>query len=282
MNPTALVQEIVAKVHHLPPLAPTLLAALRLLDNPDSDAREVAEAILADQVMTAQLLRFANSARYGAGTRITTVSDAVARLGFRATRSLLMAAMLQPMLSSDLPGYEVRDGGLWRHASAVAMCSQALAQRLNYRPAEEAFVAGLIHDIGKVVLGHAMGERFRLVLGRVMAGEVDFLQAERQEFGLGHDDVGALIARKWGLPSSLQETISLHHRWKPDAEHAALVAIVHVADTVCLMLGVGLGRDGLFYRVDERALASLGLQEEDIEQLMLTVASLPPDMNPRP
>lgn len=272
---TTTVCEIVERVQGLPALSPAVLATLRVLDNPESTARDVARALLADQVMTGQLLRLANSAYYGTARRVTTVSDATTLLGFQAIRSLLMTVAMRPVLSKDVPGYGLHQGEMWQHSIAVAACSQEIALRSGYRPPEEAFVAGLMHDIGKVALGYAMADRFRQVSERAAAGAADFLQAEREEFGVAHDDVGAMVARVWGLPSVLGEVISHHHRWDPEKEHARLTAIVHVADVVCLLMGIGLGTDGLNYRFEGQALAALGMSAHDVEDLMADMASRP-------
>lgn len=272
---TTTVREIVARVQSLPALSPAVLATLSVLDNPESTARDVARAILADPVMTGQILRLANSACYGRARRVTTVSDATTLLGFQAIRSLLMTVAMRPVLSKDVPGYGLQQGEMWQHSIAVAACSQEVALRSGYRPAEEAFVAGLIHDIGKVALGYAMADRFQRVLERAATGEVDFLRAEREEFGVAHDDVGAMVARLWGLPDALGEVVSYHHRWGPDKEHARLTAVVHVADVVCLVMGIGLGADGLNYQSDGRAMAFLGMSSEDVECLMKHMASRP-------
>ncbi len=275
MNPV-LLDEIMAHVQTMPALSPAAMMALRVIDDPKSAARDVSRVVLTDQVMTAQILRLANSSYYGSPRRFTTVSDAITFLGFREMRSVVMVVALQPVMSNKTGAYELHRGDLWQHSLATASCAHHVARASRYLPPEEAFIAGLVHDIGKVALGHALGERFRDVLVRVRSDGLDFLQAELDEFGMGHDEVGAVIAEKWGLPPHLREAIAHHHRWDAKGEHLHLAAIVHLSDYIAGTLGLGVAGDTTIGQTDPEAIAALGMSEQEIQAVMSDLASRSP------
>ena len=149
---------------------------------------------------------------------------------------------------------------------AAGFAAQALAKRSGYRAAEEAFVAGLLHDLGKVVLNLYLTKLFATVAGRAETQHVAFMDAERSVLGFDHAQAGAQVLEKWNLPPVLVSAVRWHHA--PLSETPAptpLTALVHVADVVCLLLGVGMGGDGLQYPLQEGVLNFLRLTEDDVE-----------------
>ena len=260
-------EALVRQVRDLPALPAAVVRVMQLTDDPKAGMADVARALASDQALAARVLKLANSAFYGASRRIATVSEAVVTLGMRTTRNLVMATSCQEMLERDVAGYALPRGALWRHSLACASAAQALAERARYRATEEAFVAGLLHDIGKVVLSTYRKEEFARVLLRALAGDRTFAEAEREVLGFDHAEAGARLLERWNLPSSLVLAVRYHHAPLESPSVSLLPCLVHVADAVCLTLGIGLGLDGLAYTLHPEALAALDLTPEDFEQV---------------
>ena len=258
--------DLVRQVRDLPALPASVIRVIQLTDDPKAGLSDVARALASDQGLAARVLRLANSAFYGSARRIGTVSEAVVILGMRTTRNLTMATSCQEMLEREVQGYFLPRGALWRHSLACAAAAQNLATRAHFRGVEEAFVAGLLHDIGKVIMSAYLKEEFVQVLRRVAQGAVTFSDAEREALGFDHAEAGARLLERWNLPSSLVSAVRYHHA-PQEAANSPLAAVVHIADTICLTLGIGLGIDGLAYALDPSALAMLNLTEEDFEQV---------------
>jgi len=260
-------EALVRRVRDLPALPAAVVRVMHLADDPKAGTADVARALASDQALAARVLKLANSAFYGSTRRISTVSESVISLGMRTTRNLVMATSCQEMLEQDIAGYALPRGALWRHSLACASAAQALAQRACYRATEEAFVAGLLHDIGKVILSTYLQDQFVHVLRRALEGGLTFAEAEREVLGFDHAEAGARLLERWNLPSSLVLAVRWHHAPFDSPSPSLLPCLVHVADAVCLTLGIGLGLDGLAYTLHPEALAALDLTAEDFEQV---------------
>jgi len=255
----------------LEPLPAHVLEAMRLLDDLTSSAEAVAEAIGRDPVLAARVLRLANSALYMRARRVATLREAVVLVGFGAVRSILVTAVAYDAFARGAPGYGLDRVKMWQHALAVASVARHLA-RARDLGGEGAFVAGLLHDIGKMALSHSLQEQYQAVLKAVQEG-LDFVEAERRVLGWDHAQVGAEAARRWNLPEALVQAIEYHHR--PDElPGPSLADAVHVADVLSVMLGFGVGADQLMHRCSQMALERLGLSEEEIPLLLVVLADL--------
>ena len=260
-------EALVRQVRDLPALPAAVVRVMQLTDDPKAGMADVARELGSDQSLAVRVLRLANSAFYGSSRRISSVSEAVITLGMRTTRNLVMATSCQEMLEQGVTGYALPRGALWRHSLACASAAQALAQRARYRATEEAFVAGLLHDIGKVVLDTYLKEQFAHVFIRAVGGKLTFAEAEQEVLGFDHAEAGARLLERWNLPASLVTAVRWHHAPLEDPSSSLLPCLVHVADAICLTLGIGLGLDGLAYTLHPEALAALDLTAADFEQV---------------
>lgn len=271
--------QIVCRVDDLPALPHIVVQVLKLTEDPNSTVKELNDVICQDQVLTAKVLRLANSAYYGYPRRIGTIVEAIVMLGFNAIRNLVLAASVQNILKQDVPGYRLEAGDLWRHSIACAMAALTLSKRVRYHKPDEAFIAGLLHDIGKVVLNVYVNEAYEEIVKRVHQFQISFLQAEEDVLGFTHAAVGARVVDKWNLPNSYVEAIAFHHEPQLAQENPRLVAIIHLADVLCMTMGIGLGGDGMYYSVVPQAFAALGLKPEDLESIMGELGDLFLDTN---
>ena len=265
MRGTERLDALVRQVRDLPALPATVVRVMQLSGDPKTGITDVAKVLVSDQALAARVLKLANSAFYGASRRIATVSDAVVILGMRTTRNLVMASGCQEFLEAEVAGYSLPRGALLRHSLACAAAAQALAKRTKYRGVEEAFVAGLLHDLGKVVMNLYLRDQFIQVLIQAASGEITYAEAERAVFSFDHAEAGAYLLERWNLPAALVSAVRYHHAPLDAPTDSPLPCLVHVADAICMTLGIGLGLDGLAYTLQPEALARLGLTVEDFE-----------------
>ncbi|MCA9519169.1 MAG: HDOD domain-containing protein, partial [Myxococcales bacterium] len=254
------------------PIPPSVLCHLiGLMDSPNRDGRSISQAVCADPGLAAEALRVANSAAMGRREKATTITAAVVSLGEQQLRELI-ARRLRLVLGRDaIPGYDMFDEGLWRHAIRVAAACRHLAPRLGVAPAL-AYTTGLLADVGKLLLGEHVDARWHELVDLLAEnGELTFDEAERQLFGVDHASLGADQAVRWQLPDDVCAGIRFHHAPSAAGEHVDLATIVHLADSLELSTGVGQGSDGLRYRVDPAAIARASLTAEDVDTIIADV-----------
>jgi putative nucleotidyltransferase with HDIG domain len=259
------VADILAQIGALPPLPGTAVRLMKAVSDPRSRVEDIVEAIRYDQALTTQVLRLCNSAYFGLSRQITSLNEAMVCLGTVKVLQLVMAVHTNSMLNRPQSGYGLEVGVLWKHSVAVALAASLFAQRIKLTNVNLVFTAGLLHDIGKVVLSQHVAGQFSEILQRVGQQGQDFIQAEREVLGFSHDEIGAQIAEKWSLPEPIVRCIRYHHDPGMADPPDALVDVVYLANSVCLLLGVGLGADGLSYRANPTVMERTKLAERDLE-----------------
>lgn len=224
------------------PVHPQALAAiLQLDDHTDMNFKELDSLIRVDQGISAGILKLANSSFYSRGNKITSLQNAISLLGFKLIRSMVVLLTTKSLF--EIGKYEKFRTHVYRHSVVTAIIAKALASSLGYNHLqEEAFVAGLLHDIGKVILNVCDRTKFIETLNLCLEGGLSSRQAEMQVFGIDHVQVGMAAAEAWKLPDLLVYTISCHEQNtldtpKSDAEKIAL--IIRYADLVAKKAGYG-------------------------------------------
>jgi putative nucleotidyltransferase with HDIG domain len=260
-------QQLVQAVRDLPALPEVVVRVMRLAEDPRTDAQSIARVIATDQAMAARVLKLANSAFYGLPRRVSTLSEAVVILGFRTIKNLAIAASTFELLNREVAGYWLQRGELWRHSLACAIGAQLIARRVRLPVSEEAFVAGLLHDIGKVAINLFVREQFDQIMERALQDRIPFVEAEQAVLGFNHAMAGGLIAEKWNLPPLLVSVIKYHHQPSSAPEKEPMISVVHLADLLSITMGMGIGGDGLYYVLEEGTLAMFGLEQADIDEL---------------
>jgi len=212
-----------------------------LVDNPKTSAATVGRVISTDQVLAARILKLANSAYYGFPREISTLNLAIVVLGFNALRDLVMSISVIDQFTVDDEGtFEANQ--FWRHALVVGMGARLLSRYKGYSVAGEVFVAGLLHDIGYLVMYQQFPELFREVYYQAKTGGVPFYQAEQQKLEFTHADLGAWLAEAWNLPDKLVDAIRYHHH--PDNSehsHSGLTQLIHIANMISYSIDEGSG-----------------------------------------
>jgi putative nucleotidyltransferase with HDIG domain len=265
--------DVAAAVSAVPALPRAVRAVINACEDPDTGADDVARLILSDQGLTANVLKLANSAAYGHRRRVGTATDAVVIMGVSAVRSLAISSHTANLLSGELPGYVMARGDLWRHSLAVAFVCRGLPGATGPRAAEEAFVAGLLHDVGKLVMSDVIGASYELLVRTAWERRRPLHECERELIGFDHAELGARIAAAWGFPAALVGAIGVHHRPDDAGDAYDLAHRVAVADSVCNSIEAGIGADEAATLVDPAFLAALELD-------VITLAGMLAEMEP--
>lgn len=271
------IEYIVSKVNDMKVLPEIINKIIALTDDPDSTVQDMEKAILKDSVLTTKILRLANSAYYGYARNISTISRAAILLGFQAIKSLALASTVRTFLTDELKGYSLEKDDLWTQSQTCAIASRFIAKQIRYPNPEEAYIAGLLRDIGKTILNQHMEKEYAEVLSKIEMDNVSFLDAEREVLGFNHAEIGEKVAEKWNLPKALVDAIGHHHTPEQSNVNPLLVSIVHIADAITMMMGVGLGVDGLAYNLSPMAIDIIGLDELQLENIISQVTDLVTD-----
>jgi len=263
---------LVNEVREMPPLPQSIIQILEIVNNDKSSSQELAKVFERDPTLAVNILKLANLPVYGFTSRISTINHAIVCLGLKMVKSIALTSCTHEMLNKEIPAYSLGEGMLWQHAISCATCARIIAQRIGYKDNEEAYIAGLLLDIGKIILSGFAEDEFNQVSERAEKNKIPFNIAEQEVLGFGHPQVGGRIIKKWNLPSALVEAVQYHHQPNNTKTHKTLTNIVHLADAISCMLGIGLGCDGLMYEFEENTLGVLGLNKEDVESIMIELA----------
>jgi putative nucleotidyltransferase with HDIG domain len=231
---------LVATIKDLVTLPEVAMRITRMVNDPQSSAEDIAREISNDAALTARLLRVANSPLFGTSGKISSVSRAIAVIGLRQVRDLTVG--LTAIRAFDgIPSELVAMESFWRHSMLCAVASGHIAACGDGSHGETPFVAGLLHDIGKLVLYSRVPDAARraLLLSVDSVEDRDLYSCERQIIGFDHGAVGAALAKNWKLPPSLQACIEYHHEPERAKVHLVEVAIVHIANSVAMLAEIG-------------------------------------------
>ncbi len=278
--PKISLRDILAKVDNLPSIPEAALRLSRMMEDPNVNAEKLANVIRVDATMTSHVLRLCNSAAYGFSRRIQTVKEAVAILGMNTLRSIVYIIISKFALDRSVPGYGLSRGSLWLNAITCAVYAKHLAEQRRLIDPELAFTGALLRDIGKIILGEYVGPNYANIEALTSQKKIDFVAAEEEVLGINHVMVGMKVAEHWNLPESLVKVIRYHHSPSQlkkeailDKKLPALVAYVHLADAFSMMVGSGVGSDGMMYSLDLEALKEIQVVPDQL-YLDLTLAKL--------
>ena len=260
--------KLLEKIKEMPPLPQSVTQVLEISKSTKSSAQDLAKVFERDPALAANILKIANSSFYGFTRRISSITHAIVCLGLDTVKSIALTSSTQEMLSNEIPAYDLEKGMLLQHSITCATCARIIAQRIGYKDCEEAYTAGLLLDIGKVILSRFAEDQFNQIIEKTKDNKTPFNIAEQEVLGFDHPRIGGRIIKKWNLPPALIEAVQYHHQPEKAETNKTLTYIVHFADAISDMLGIGLGSDGLMYVLEENTLDILGLSKEDMESIM--------------
>jgi putative nucleotidyltransferase with HDIG domain len=259
--------EIRKAVDKLPTFPRAVQHLQRALAGADVSPQVIDDAIRSDPALTINLLKLANSAWIGARREVLSVRQALVVLGLARVRDMAVTVGLAGALPKSLSGYGTNVEGLFRHSVAVGILCEQLARTVGLPKDDGTFVAGLLHDVGKLVLGTYLDRHAQELAAKLEQGNLAFIDVERQALGTDHAEIAYEVGRHWQLPEIILSAARWHHTPSLDPDIAAhpLTDIVHVADVLAHMMGFGADLGGLHRVLDTGASERLGLKRAMLE-----------------
>lgn len=266
--------EIKQAMDRLKPIPQVALKVLRLIDQNSYAIETIAEEIRQDQVISARTLQLANSAMFAVKRAIDTLDHAIVFLGQDLLVKLVITAAVQSYYEQSAMGYALCKGGIYHHAIGCAQVAEALARKSRRVEPGRAYTAGLLHDIGKVVLDQYVTEAYPLFYRQVIEKMENTVDTEKRFIGIDHTEVGFMLARQWSFPPALVNTIRHHHHPEKAGEHSDLTLIVYLADLLMSRFHSGLEIERLDTNTLTTHLESLAFKTDDFADLVDTIPSV--------
>lgn len=253
-------KRIIMDTKTLPTLPSVINKLNSLSDNDKSTVQEMARIVSSDQVLSARILRLANSPSYGF-YRVSTISNAMILLGVNVVKSLALSSSIFAIMEKD-------NVGLWEHSLGVGVAANLIARKLGLPECEEIATAGLLHDIGKVIIRIKCSEAENDILRLVCERQIYIMEAEHEIIDTDHAEVGGWLSKSWFLPDKLSEPIAFHHNVSKSETHRMKTAVVHIADILISASGFGNSGDNFVPPIQKTAWDALNLNEQLLVELV--------------
>lgn len=254
--------DLLQSVSKLPVLSEVVTRAMNLIDDPNCSIRELTDILSKDQSLSAKIIKLANSAFYGFSRKIHSLSEAFIILGFKTVRSLLITASVSDVLKGPLEGYVITKGELWRHSYAVAYTAGNIAKTVKKPVMDAAFTAGILHDIGKLILGNYLKGSYQEILKISQNNNICLSEAEEQSLGYNHATVGGMVLDYWNFPEVLVNAVANHHKKIENNDFDQLTGILYLSDGWVLQKGIGLAQNEPPSEVNGFMQKAMGLSDE--------------------
>lgn len=253
---------ILKSIRNLPSIPTVLIEVSRLLDNPMTNASDLAEIISKDQGIVAKILTVANSSLYGLPRRVSTVDFAIVILGFENIKNIVIALTTIETFSGK-SDKNWNKNSYWMHSITVAGLAKKIAEDLGFSKSGEAFTSGLLHDLGVSIIQRYMKDEFNQICEFVDINSTSFFKAEQKILESTHQEIGRLLVEKWNLPKTLSDAIYYHHNPGECKENNTLAAIVHLADYMTQHFNKGAFKWDQDYQLDKSVIDILNLGDEE-------------------
>lgn len=261
-------EEILACIGTVPALPTVGMKVIAMIQDPSIGVSELMRVIEYDPGLTSNVLRLANSAYFAGSTPIVSLRDAGVRLGMNRIFQLVMTLSVSRWATQPIRGYAMTSGQLLRHSIAVAITAEGVATALGKKPPAHAFTTGLLHDIGKVVLGTFVAVDVAQVAWLAVEEHVRFDEAERRVLDIDHAEVGAALLESWHLPKEIVAGVRCHHAPEQAEDETMAVELISFADSLCLANGMGLGVEGVNYAPSEEVIDRMKISPEECESVV--------------
>ena len=260
------VEKIIDEIDKLKPVSQISNKIIEITNNPDSSLTGLVDVIRYDQGITANLLRVCNSSYFGLKKKITSIKQAVAYFGIKKVANLVIMGNSAQNFKNGQIGYDLKEGELWRYSVSSALIAQDLAEKRNLDNISLIFTSALLKDIGKLILNTYIKDSFEDIILKVQQKRLTFREAEKEAIGIDHAELGAKVAEKWNFNPDMVNMIRNHH--DPDKARADdfSIPIIYLADSICMMMGVGVGSDGLAYRYHQDIVDRLHFTDIDLQE----------------
>jgi len=265
-------EEIECALGRVSPIPQITLKIIRMTCDSRNSLRDISKELRKDQILSAKVIRLCNSAFIGARSRIDSIDRALVLLGEKRFLQLVASSSLGEFFPGIVGGYSLCKGGLYQHALGTALISEALANFTGKVPSDIAYTAGLLHDIGKVVLDQYMALAYPLFYRRTQTEGTNLIIVEREEFGVDHTEVGGRLGELWSLPKNLIDTIRHHHNPEEATVAPELSHLVYLADLIMSQFVVGQELERLNTNKLTSRLQRVGIKPE---QFLTVIDRLP-------
>ena len=266
---------ILADINKLPPMSNVVMRVMTLIQDPAVSIHDLANEISKDPAITASIIKLSNSAYYRASKPIRTVQESLMTLGIKTVKEIILLTASKKILNKDLPGYQLEAESMWLHSLVVAELSARIAiQKKTGIPKDLAFTSGLLHDIGKVILAQFFPSKILEIKPELKTSKLSFTEIERKYFGYDHQEVGMKALQTWNFPEELKEVVAYHHNPDQAKNFQKLVSVVHVANQIAVISGIGIDIGGISHELSPNAIKILGITEGDIESYYITIPEL--------
>jgi putative nucleotidyltransferase with HDIG domain len=262
------VKEILQRVDKLPAFPSTATKLLKMLQSSTWDVNVATKTIRNDEILSAAILRCANSVAFGSNTNTFDLHQSIVRLGARNLVQIAIDQSVAPLMQDRGSSFGLRRGALWRSALAGALAAEMLAKDLPDANTELVYIAALMRDIGKIVLDLAYGEEYRDLVEPFVSDDTPYCDIERRAIGCDHSQLGAELARQWNIPDPIPNAILFHHNPPPpdSPDHSTICDVVHAADMIARWAGFAIGDDGMQYSIADHVRISFNLNSRTIER----------------
>ncbi len=261
-------QEMAREIKSLTPIPAVAMTLLEMVEDPNKTMNDVTNVIQYDPAITADVLRSANSAYFGLKYPAETISDAAKMLGMDRLVEIVLLKVAAKITQGPLGGYGLHEGALWQYSVSSALIAKQVAVQLGLPHTCSIFTAALLKDIGKTVMDKYIRNAHEKISDLVINEHFSFMEAEKEVIGVDHAELGGMMARIWKFSPKMVMIISNHHLSREDMVKDKDMTVVYLADCICMMMGMGVGADGLAYRFHRKAMESIGISADDIAGIM--------------
>ncbi|MCB1195075.1 HDOD domain-containing protein [bacterium] len=271
-----LTEDIIARINELPSLPTVVLKIMELIQDDTSSASAIEKYLRQDPGLTARLLRLVNSSFFGLRHKVASIPQAIMIVGYSSLKSLVLAASTSPLFKGAFPGYGLKTAGLWQHSFLTAAWAQKFAKELGwaYEDAEEVFVAGLLHDIGKMIMSTYINEHCQEMYTALFMANGQLTAAEKTLTGIDHTEIGGRIAKKWNFSEKLEFIIKAHHDLSVSSISEKEVSLIQLVNNIVTKTGFGMYENfPLNNNLPELCLKTLEISPDTIEELQRKVIS---------
>jgi len=260
-----LFEKIRSDFDKLYPMPHVMLKARNIISDPNSNFSQISKILKTDQALASRILRVTNSAYYGLPQKVSTIENAAVLLGTRKIIQIINMLSHSQVLKSEMKGYGMGSGKAWRHSLTVAVGSDIIAKRIAPNYSGEAFLSGLLHDSGKILLDGYLAEKGEAFQDVLRDPDISIVEAENRVLGLDHARVGGALCRQWNMPDFVSDAVEYHHKPGQAAENL-LAYVIHSADVIAHALNTEPVEESL-ESMDSSVLAILCVEMDELTSL---------------
>ncbi len=264
-------KKILSNIRSFPSMPAAGAKMLTMLENSETSVDEIEDVLRHDPGLTGNLLKLANSAYFGIPSKVSSVRQAVLLLGLKKLIQLVVASCVSAVMDKPVPGYDLPPGDLWRHSIAVSIAAEALIKDKKDIDADDIFTPALLHDIGKLILGHFVKDELEDI-EKIAGKGVPYVVAENMVLGTDHAEVGAQILTHWSFPREVIEAVRWHHDPDFPEQANALIDIVYLSNLLCQTRGNTNENRGPSYDLSPAVIERLGIDVSQFDSIAGNIA----------